>query len=132
MQLDFLGSTTPKVFEQTALFDEAGKAVKLRSIPDYSKANAYFQSLTLEEISKYKSYWESVTPSNDSEKFQRYLFAFMSVHSTWESNIKGYQAIKGWQDWFNMPSKLKMLLVDCGAGLHNQRLRFIESFSRHY
>jgi hypothetical protein len=132
MQLDFLGNTTPRTLAQASLFDDVGKATKLRATPDYAKANAYFQSITKAEIEREAKYWASITPINDSEKFQRYLFAFMSVHTSWESNIKGYQAIKDWTAWFNSPDKLKTLLEGSKVGLHNQRTRFVETFSKSF
>lgn len=132
MQLDFLGSTAPRVLIQPSLFDDAGKATKSQYAPDFTKANAFFQNLNPQEIADYTSYWAGLVPSNDVEKFQRFLFSFMSVHSTWESNVKGYLAIRNWPEWFNAPDKLKTLLMGCGAGLYNQRLGFLETFSKGY
>jgi hypothetical protein len=138
MQLDFLGDSSMPIFShyQSTLFDidKDGKVSfkKHRATPKFEKANAFFQSLSADEIARYKTYWASVAPENDSEKFQRYLFAFMSVHSTWESNVKGYQAIKDWTQWFNAPDKLKTLLEGCGVGLYNQRHAFLETFTKHF
>lgn len=132
MQLDFLGSTEKLTLSQGVLFDGNFKPVKSKKSPNFSKANEFFQSLSADEIQQYSGYWSSVVPQNDSERFQRYLFAFMSVHTSWLSNVKGYQAIRNWTDWFNTPEKLETLLKGCGVGLHNQRLRFLEQFAKHY
>ena len=132
MQLDFLGHTAPRSLSQAMLFGDDFKPLKSRATPDYAKANAFFQSLTKVEIERESNYWASVTPSNDSERFQRFLFAFMSVHTSWESNINGYQAIKDWTKWFNAPDALKTLLEGSRVGLHNQRTRFVEAFSKQF
>ena len=127
-----MGITAPRVMTQLSLFSDDGKSPKARHAPDFTKANAFFQNLNPQEIADYTSYWAGLVPSNDAEKFQRYLFSFMSVHSTWESNVKGYQAIRNWTEWFNTPETLKTLLMGCGVGLYNQRLAFIQTFSKHF
>lgn len=46
----------------------------------------------------------------------------MSVHTSWLSNVKGYQAIRNWTDWFNTPDKLEMLLKGCAESMERNRL----------
>ena len=83
MQLDFIG--TPKTEtgeEQFDLWDKHWKPTKIQRDIDFAKVDALFNSFDSEEVERYKNYWESVAPKNDTEVFQRWLFAFMSVHTS--------------------------------------------------
>ena len=83
-QLDFIGTpTVEKGEEQFNLWDNNWKPTKIRNDIDFSKVDTLFNSFEEEEVERYKSYWESIKPKNDTEIFQRWLFAFMSVHTSW-------------------------------------------------
>ena len=90
---------------------------------------SFFDSIQPEEIKFQYDYWKKLKPINDSERFQRFLFAFMSVHTSWESNIRGYNLIKDWWTWMNQWDHLKEKLIESRVGLHNNRLRFISTFT---
>lgn len=96
------------------------------------EVDTFFSSIREEEINSYINYWDKLKPINDSERFQRYLFAFMSVHTTWERNIIGYNNIKDWWNWMNRWEVLHQRLVDSRVGLHNNRLKFIKEFTTKY
>ena len=133
MQLDFIGTQTEKKgLEQFDLWDDKGKPTKIKSDVDYEQVNTLFNSFDVEEVERYKDYWGSVAPQNDTEIFHRWLFAFMSVHTTWERNVIGYEAIKDWTVWFNDDKKLMEIIVDARVGLHNNRVRFISEFARKF
>ena len=91
--------------------------------------DSFFESIQPEEIKFQYDYWKKLKPINDSERFQRFLFAFMSVHTSWESNIRGYNLIKDWWTWMNQWDNLKEKLIESRVGLHNNRLRFISEFT---
>ncbi len=133
-QLDFIGThaVEKQGSEQFDLWDEKGKATKVRSDVVYQQVNELFNSFDIEEVKRYKKYWGSVAPKNDTEIFQRWLFAFMSVHTTWENNVKGYEGIKDWTQWFNDDKKLMDIIVEARVGLHNNRVRFISQFARKF
>ena len=133
-QLDFIGEQTPKleIPLQYDLWDTNEKPTKIRAQVDYSKVNDLFISLEVAEVQRYQDYWGAVAPKNDTEVFQRWLFAFMSVHTTWERNVIGYEAIKDWTRWFNNDEKLKEIIVESRVGLHNNRVRFISEFARKF
>lgn len=78
---------------------------------------------------QYVDYWEQHSARTDAEVFRRFLFAFMSVHTTWEINVLGYQAIKDFEEWRDKHFGLRTRLVRSGAGLHNNRTRWIDRFS---
>ena len=90
---------------------------------------SFFESIQPEEIKFQYDYWKKLKPINDSERFQRFLFAFTSVHTSWEANIRGYNLIKDWWTWMNQWDNLKEKLIESRIGLHNNRLRFISEFT---
>lgn len=89
----------------------------------------FFDSIEDNEIKFQFDYWKKLKPINDSERFQRFLFAFMSVHTTWERNVIGYNNIKDWWTWMNRWDILKDKLIESRVGLHNNRLKFISNFT---
>ena len=90
---------------------------------------SFFDSIKPEEIKFQYDYWKKLKPINDSERFQRFLFAFTSIHTSWEANIRGYNLIKDWWTWMNRWDHLKEKLIESRIGLHNNRLRFISIFT---
>ena len=92
------------------------------------KADEFFKNFPKDKVVAYKDYWESIRPKNNDDIFRRYLFSFMSVHTTWESNVKGYLAVKDFHDWFEDKNKLLQKIKDSGVGLHNNRTEYIWKF----
>ena len=132
-QLDFIGTpTVEREQEQFELWNNSGKANKISKDVDFSFVDDLFNSFNTDEVEKYKEYWGSIAPKNDTEIFQRWLFAFMSVHTTWEANVKGYEAIKDWTNWFKNDEKLMELIKGARVGLHNNRVRFISKFAQKF
>ena len=133
IQLDFIGSPKLKIEEeQFNLWDDKGKPTKIRRDIDFAKVDELFNSFDSEEVERYKSYWESIKPKNDTELFQRWLFAFMSVHTGWEANVKGYESIKNWISWVNRDDELERRLVESRVGLHKNRTRFVSQFAQNF
>jgi len=52
------------------------------------------ESVDSHKVNQYKEYWNNVAPQTDGEFFQRWLFAYTSIHTTWESNVRAYNHIK--------------------------------------
>ena len=77
-QLDFIGTPRAKKVGQYQfpLWDNDWKPTKIRNDVDFAKVDALFNSFDSEEVERYKSYWESIKPQNDTEVFQRWLFCF--------------------------------------------------------
>lgn len=92
----------------------------------------FFRSISRKEITEYKSYWEGVKPHSTEEKFLRWIFAFMSIHTTWESNVKGYEALKGFDGWIGQKDQLKKKIIDARVGLYNTRTEFIWRFTKEF
>jgi hypothetical protein len=97
--------------------------------PDYAIVENFFINLDYTKVLAYKDYWQDIAPKNDSESFQRWLFAFMSVHTSWKSNIVGYLAIKDWWRWINKPDELLARLEKSRVGLQHNRLKYINIFA---
>jgi thermostable 8-oxoguanine DNA glycosylase len=132
-QLDFMGTIKlPVEEEQFQLWNPKGKPTKVQKDIDFSFVDSLFASFSPNEIQRYKEYWQSVAPQNDTEVFHRWLFAFMSVHTTWERNVVGYEAIKDWTQWFNDDEKLMGFIKGARVGLHNNRVRFISKFAKKF
>ena len=84
------------------------------------------------KISSYEEYWKSVSPTNSNEIFKRWLFAYTSIHSTWQSNVRSYNHIKNFEQWINDKSKLAELLFLSKSGLQNQRTENIWDFKNRF
>ena len=63
------------------------------------KAAKFFSSIRDKEISNYNNYWSQLQPRFIDEAFKRYVFAFLSVHTTWENNCKAYNILKDFNKW---------------------------------
>jgi ATP-dependent Clp protease ATP-binding subunit ClpA len=89
-----------------------------------SKADEFFKNFPKDKVVAYKDYWETVRPKNNDDIFRRYLFSFMSVHTTWKSNVNGYNAIKNFSDWMDNKEALREKIKNSGCGLYNNRTKF--------
>lgn len=124
MQLDFLNLGQSAPVEQFELFSPKPKATI-----SYAATEKFFSTLSQHEVKNYKKYWQSIAPTDDVGRFQRWLFAFMSVHTTWASNVAGYKALKDWTSWFNKWDILEQKLAEAKVGLNNNRFRFLKNFA---
>jgi len=81
---------------------------------------------------RYVDYWDGLAARTPAALFQRFLFAYCSVHTTWENNVKGYQAIKNYHLWLDSHNGLRTRLITSGVGLHNNRSAWIGAFGQDY
>ena len=93
-----------------------------------TKADDFFKNFPTDKVLAYREYWESVRPKNNDEIFRRYLFSYCSVHTTWQGNVKGYNAIKDFNEWIDSKDILREKLHKSGVGLHNNRTNYIWDF----
>jgi thermostable 8-oxoguanine DNA glycosylase len=132
VQLDFLGGYNTSTQTNTKQLDLFEGVPKEKSLPKYDQVEKFFTGIKQEIIDTYHEYWESVKPTDPSEVFRRYLFAFMSIHSTWKSNVIGYNALKNWWEWYGKENELKNRLAEANVGLHNNRAKFIGQFTEDF
>lgn len=92
----------------------------------------YFESLTQPEIKTYNKYWKSVAPKTDDEVLRRWLFAYASIHTTWEGNVRGYNAIKNFDEWIDDRDLLGVKLFESKCGMHNKRQEYIWDFAQDF
>jgi thermostable 8-oxoguanine DNA glycosylase len=87
---------------------------------DTSYFTNWLDSIDENRIKSYQNYWDSLRPKTEADFIRVWLFAFMSIHTTWESNVRGYEALKDLK-WMNNKKLLREKLVECKAGLYNMR-----------
>lgn len=124
-QLDWVGTTLcpPSAYQPELL---APRVPSLRAVEQH------FRSLTQSDIDRHKDLWSKITPTKSEQIFQRYLFAFLSVHTSWEMNVQAYLKLKDWYEWANDEEVLWTKLNEAGVGLHNNRVKYITLFARAY
>lgn len=81
-----------------------------------------FQNLDQQKVQDYKKYWESVAPKTDVEYYNRWVFSFLSVHTTWEANVSSYLLLtKNADAWVHDKQELDRLLKEGKCGLYKRR-----------
>ena len=98
-----------------------------------TKIGTWFTTVNHDRADEYLDYWNQIRPQTPREIFQAWLFAFMSVKTTWQLNVRGYEALKDLH-WVNQRTSdfLLLRLKNSGAGFHNQRGKFIWEFSQKF
>jgi len=110
------------------------------SIINTEKVESFFDSIKDKDIQMYNEYWGELKPQSASAIFKRYLFAFMSVHTSWKNNCKGYNAIKQFNKWtLEKGEQLELWNYDANAlfkrieetrvGMQNNRTNYIGLFN---
>ena len=105
-----------------------------------TKVETFFDSIRDKDIESYNNYWAELKPQNEVAAIKRYLFAFMSVHTTWKNNCKGYNAIKQFNKWtLEKGEQLQLWNYDSDAlfkrieetrvGMQNNRTNYIGLFN---
>ena len=97
----------------------------------YDRASAVISNIDNLKVAQYAEYWNAIAPTDDRETFQRWLFAYASVHTTWESNIALFNAIKGCE-WIGNKEELRQRIIESRAGLYNNRADYITDFADKY
>lgn len=97
-------------------------------------SDRFFESITEKEKQEQVGYWSQDIglPQSFDENFQRWLFAMVSPRTSWQLNVRGYEAIKDFYPWKWNRKELAKRLRLSGAGLHNERADNIWAFTRAY
>jgi hypothetical protein len=96
-----------------------------------TKAQEAIASITPEEIDKYNKYWLKITPNDDEEYYWRWIFGFLSVHTSWSSNVNSYSLLRR-HEWRDNEQELMRLLKESRVGLYKVRHRGILEFTTAY
>lgn len=91
-------------------------------------ATQHIASVTPAEVERYSRYLERIKPQSTDAEFQRWLFAYASVHTTWRINCRLYQKLQDIK-WLRNDQQLMQCIVESGAGMHNKRTQYISTFS---
>ena len=82
----------------------------------------FLSKLSAGAIKSNTEYWDSLTIKNDFEYFQRWVFAICSVHTTWESNVKGYLHLMNDLSWTISKTRLEEVVKTSGLGMFHRRI----------
>ena len=128
---------TPALFEPSPNNYKGLKNILKRGLLFYNSMNTplienIFSSMTSSQIDTYSDYWNSIKPETDEDIFRRWLFAYTSIHTTWEGNVRGYNAIKDFNKWSDDKETLRQLLIDARCGMFNVRTEYIWNFMQDF
>lgn len=96
------------------------------------KAIVAIGSISAEKIQDYKDYWELITPQDDEEYYWRWVFSFLSVHTTWQSNAFGYLLLRENKFWWENEDSLENKIIEARVGLHKRRTKGIFKFTKDF
>lgn len=75
-----------------------------------------------ERLTEYKKYWDELTPKTPDEIENRWIFAHLSVHTSWSMNVSSYLLLKQHKAvWRNNREELMRLLKQSRVGLYKIR-----------
>lgn len=83
--------------------------------------------ITPDELTIYSKYWNNLRPQTLNEVFQRWMFSYLSVHTTWQANVRSFLMLKD-LTWVDDKSLLEKLIVDSRVGLTRVRTEGIWKF----
>jgi hypothetical protein len=95
------------------------------------RVEQFIDNVNKDDVNRYFDYWQTITPKNDYDYYLRWIFAFMSIHTGWKSNVAGFLAVKALPENFNA-KQLFQAIKGSGVGLTIMRTRAIWEFHRRY
>jgi hypothetical protein len=119
-QFELTSSFDQLLFPFKQMLDQASAVHKVNQL---KQVDRFFNNLTLRLVKEGEEYWSSLAPKNDSEMFARWVFAIMSVHTTWESNVRGYEVAMSDLSWTISKDALRAMIVKAKVGLYERRER---------
>jgi len=87
----------------------------------YKRVDNFFDNLSLGLVKKEEAYWDELTIRDDAEYFARWVFGIMSVHTTWESNVRGYNEAMSDLSWTISKPRLEKMIIDAKVGINFRR-----------
>ena len=87
----------------------------------FREVDKFFDNLSLKLVDAETEYWDKLTVDSHAECFKRWVFAIMSVHTTWESNVRGYNYAMKDLSWTIDKDALEKMIIDARVGIHHRR-----------
>ena len=84
------------------------------------------------DITRYSEYWQAIKPVTDEEYFNRWVFAFFSVHTGWRANVRAYVNFTETKEPLTEKDQLMQLIKVSGVGLYNTRTTGIWKFKEEF
>ena len=87
----------------------------------FRELDRFFDRLTLKIVKTETDYWDALKVDSHAECFKRWVFAIMSVHTTWESNVRGYEFATKDMSWTLDKDVLAKMITDARVGINHRR-----------
>ena len=91
-------------------------------------AEKFFETVRASTVDRYIDYWNDIKPTRPDDVLRRFLFAFTSVHTSWQGNVRGYNALKD-LGWMKDKDDLLNRLKKARCGMYNVRTKAIWEFA---
>jgi len=109
--------------QEVANYDPSLKSKGNRKPTASDSLDKFLGNLSAGALTKNTEYWDSLTIKNHFECFQRWVFAICSVHTTWESNVRGYEHLMSDLSWTLSKEGLEEKIKTSGLGMYHRRNR---------
>lgn len=97
-----------------------------------AEIETYISSLQPEDISRYSTYWKTITPKSHNETFARWVFSFLSVHTSWQANLRAYKVLDKEDHKYSEKDQLMSMIVSSRVGLNKMRTEGIWKFKQDF
>jgi hypothetical protein len=97
----------------------------------FNRVEAFINNFDTRHAAQYLTYWDGITPRNESEYYDRWIFAFMSIHTTWKKNVAGFLAVKNLPPRLNW-AQLYWAVKKAKCGLDKMRTHAIWDFHKRF
>ena len=87
----------------------------------YAQVDKFFNNMSISLVDKETEYWNELAIQDHAEYFERWIFAIMSVHTTWESNVRGYNDAVKDLSWTISKDRLEKMVTDARVGINFRR-----------
>ena len=91
----------------------------------------YINSISDTTVTDYANYWKTITPATDQQYYNRWRFAFLSVHCSWKSNVRAYSHLEK-SDNPTDKQQLQQQIVYTRVGLIKMRTNGLWKFQQDY
>jgi thermostable 8-oxoguanine DNA glycosylase len=87
---------------------------------------------TNNRAAEYQAYLNSIAPRSAQEVFWRFVFAYMSIHTTFRGNVLGYLALRDNESAWESRDALERCIRDSKAGMYKVRADYLWEFHKQF